>query len=61
VDVTITADLRALTKVWMGDVSFRGCVRGGAIEMSGPSSLTRRIPDWFGKHPILGPVKSAAG
>lgn len=56
VDVTVTADLRALTKVWMGDVTFRGAVRDGAIALDGPSALTRRIPDWFGQHPILGPV-----
>jgi DNA-binding HxlR family transcriptional regulator len=61
VDVTVTADLRALTKVWMGEVPFREYIRDGAIDLQGPSSLTRRIPDWFGQHPILGPVKSAVG
>lgn len=59
VDVTVVADLRALTKVWMGDISFRDAVRDGAIELHGPSAVTRRIPDWFGQHPILGPVPAA--
>lgn len=61
VDATITADLRALTKVWMGDASFRECMRDGTIELTGRSSLTRRVPDWFGQHPVLGPVKAALG
>jgi DNA-binding HxlR family transcriptional regulator len=61
VDVTVTADLRALTRVWMGESTFRRSMRDGGIELSGPSKLTRRIPDWFGQHPILAPVKSATG
>jgi DNA-binding HxlR family transcriptional regulator len=61
VDLTVVADLRALTKVWMGEVSFRECVRDQAIELQGPSSLTRLVPDWFGQHPILGSVKAVAG
>ncbi|HEX3707007.1 MAG TPA: helix-turn-helix domain-containing protein [Mycobacteriales bacterium] len=61
VDVTITAQLRALTRVWMGDATFLAAVRDGEIEIDGPSAVTRRIPDWFGQHPILGPVKAALG
>ena len=56
VDVTIEADLRTLTEVWMGDARFVGGLADGRITMHGPTELTRRIPDWFGQHPILAGV-----
>ena len=56
VDVTIEADLRTLTEVWMGDARFGDGVADGRITMEGPRRLTRRIPDWFGQHPILSGV-----
>ena len=56
VDVTIDADLRTLTEVWMGDARFVGAVADGRITMRGPKEITRRIPDWFGQHPILASV-----
>ena len=56
VDVTVDADLRALTEVWMGDTRYADALAGGRITMRGPRELTRRIPDWFGQHPILASV-----
>jgi len=56
VDVTIEADLRTLTEVWMGDARFVDALADGRITMHGPTELTRQIPDWFGRHPILGGV-----
>jgi DNA-binding HxlR family transcriptional regulator len=59
VDTTIEADLRTLTRVWMGDDRFEDAVKGGAIHLTGPLHLTRAIPRWFGQHPILAGVSRA--
>jgi hypothetical protein len=56
VDVAVEADLRALTAVWMGDARFVDALADGRITMHGPHELTRRIPGWFGQHPILASV-----
>ena len=55
-DVTLEADLRTLTEVWMGDTTFTGGLASGRIILQGPRKLTRRVPDWFGQHPILASV-----
>jgi DNA-binding HxlR family transcriptional regulator len=56
VDVALEADLRTLTEVWMGDARFVDALTDGRITLNGPRELTRRIPDWFGKHPVLADV-----
>ena len=40
----------------MGDARFTDALADGHITMHGPRELTRRIPDWFGQHPILASV-----
>jgi DNA-binding HxlR family transcriptional regulator len=47
VGLTVTASLRGLTEVWMGDVSWRDAQRDGALELDGPSKLCRLMPSWF--------------
>lgn len=59
VDATIQADLRALTQVWMGDTRFEDALKDGRIILTGPKSLTREIPRWFGQHPVLAQVARA--
>ncbi len=56
VDVAIEAELRALTQVWMGDARFVDALADGRITLRGMTELTRRIPGWFGQHPILASV-----
>ena len=56
IDVALEADLRALTEVWMGDARFVDALTDGRITLKGPSELIRRIPDWFGRHPVLADV-----
>ncbi len=60
VDVVIEADLRSLTRVWMGDAQFLDEVAAGNIALEGPTSLTRRIPRWLGQHPVLAGVERAS-
>ena len=56
VDVVLEADLRTLTEVWMGDARFVDALADGRITVRGPRDLTRRIPEWFGRHPVLADV-----
>ena len=60
VDVVIEADLRSLTQVWMGDAQFVDEVAAGRIVLRGPGKLTRRIPGWFGQHPIMAGMERAS-
>ncbi|MGH9087098.1 MAG: winged helix-turn-helix transcriptional regulator [Acidimicrobiales bacterium] len=59
VDVTVEADLRTVTQVWMGDARFADALADGSITLRGPSRLTRRIPSWFGQHPRFAQVRPA--
>jgi DNA-binding HxlR family transcriptional regulator len=59
VDATVEADLKTLTQVWMGDARFADGLAAEQIIMHGPRELTRRIPRWFGQHPILASVRQS--
>ncbi|MBQ1042330.1 winged helix-turn-helix transcriptional regulator [Micromonospora sp. C72] len=52
VTVTVTADLRALVQVWMGDLEWAAALRGGAVEVTGPEALRRAAPGWFTLSPF---------
>jgi hypothetical protein len=47
VDVVVTADLRAFTRVWMGDVPIAAAFRAGSIRLDGPRPLVRAFPSWL--------------
>jgi hypothetical protein len=47
VDIVVSADLRTLTRVWMGDVRLAETVRAGLIRLDGPPSLVRAFPTWL--------------
>ncbi len=46
-DLVVSADLRALTRVWMGDARLAESVRAGLIRLDGPRSLVRAFPSWL--------------
>ena len=46
-DIVVTADLRALICVWMGDVRLAETIRAGLIRLDGPPSLVRAFPSWL--------------
>ncbi|HEU4524573.1 MAG TPA: helix-turn-helix domain-containing protein [Gemmatimonadales bacterium] len=62
VDVVVSADLRALTRVWMGDVRLAETVRAGLIRIEGTRSLVRAFPTWLTLSPFadVGRVRVAA-
>jgi DNA-binding HxlR family transcriptional regulator len=47
VDRVVSADLRALVRVWMGDVPLAETIRVGSIRLDGPPALVRSFPAWL--------------
>lgn len=47
VQLVVSADLRALTRVWMGDVALAEAIRAGLIGLEGPRPLVRAFPTWL--------------
>lgn len=48
VDVTVDADLTALTRVWMGRLAFAEAARAGLVRTEGARPLVRAFPGWLG-------------
>ncbi|SBT53260.1 winged helix-turn-helix transcriptional regulator [Micromonospora auratinigra] len=62
VNVTVTADLRALVEVWRGDLTWPAALRAGTVALAGPEALRRALPRWFELSdfaPVPRPVPSA--
>lgn len=47
VTVTVTASLRGLTDVWLGEASWRSAQRDGSLDIAGPAAARRSLPTWF--------------
>ena len=47
VDVTVTGTLRALTRVWRGDLRWGDAIRSGELEVDGRQAVRRAFPGWF--------------
>jgi DNA-binding HxlR family transcriptional regulator len=47
VDVSVKGTLRALTRVWRGDVRWGDALRSGDLEIEGRQALRRAFPAWF--------------
>jgi hypothetical protein len=47
VDLVVNADLRALTRVWMGDARLAETMRAGLIQLEGPRPLVHAFPSWL--------------
>jgi DNA-binding HxlR family transcriptional regulator len=67
VDLTVDADLGALTRVWMGDMRLQDALRGGLIRPDGPRPLVQAFPSWFGlslfagvERPPVGPAPNGS-
>jgi DNA-binding HxlR family transcriptional regulator len=61
VDLTVGADLAALTKVWLGVERLSDAVRMGRIDLDGPRELVRAFPGWLGLSVFAGVERPAAG
>lgn len=49
VDLFVTADLGALTRFWLGRVTWSRMLAAGDVELSGPRWLQRSFPRWLGR------------
>ena len=49
VSAVVSGTLRALTRLWRGDISWPQAVRGGDVAISANSLVTRQIPVWLGQ------------
>jgi DNA-binding HxlR family transcriptional regulator len=58
VDVVVRAHVRTLARIWMGDTTFGLALREDLVVAEGQRDLVRKLPAWFGQHPILAPVAS---
>lgn len=47
VSVDITASLRGLTQVWLGDLAWADALRSGIVRVDGPEAVRRAVPTWF--------------
>jgi len=47
IDLVVAADLRAFTRVWLGDVPFEQALRAREIRLEGPRDLVRAFPGWL--------------
>jgi DNA-binding HxlR family transcriptional regulator len=47
VRVTLEADLRTLTLIWRGDVSWTAALRSGDLVLRGEPQACRAVPRWF--------------
>ncbi|MCB1123807.1 MAG: helix-turn-helix transcriptional regulator, partial [Verrucomicrobiae bacterium] len=54
VDVYVTADLRTLVEVHMGDCSLSSARDSGKVRVQGPPSLLRNISEWLGVNVFAG-------
>jgi DNA-binding HxlR family transcriptional regulator len=52
VDLTVSADLPELTRVYLGHVSLRQAIRQGSVEVSGHRDLRSGFPNWIGVSPF---------
>jgi len=47
VDLYVDADLTAMAKVWLGDLTFESALRSGHVDLTGPRELARAFPSWL--------------
>jgi DNA-binding HxlR family transcriptional regulator len=47
VDLYVEADLAAMARVWLGDVSFDAVLRSGEVRLTGPRALAKAFPSWL--------------
>jgi DNA-binding HxlR family transcriptional regulator len=47
IDLTVAADLAALTRVWTGRLAFADASRAGLLRLEGPRDLVRGFPGWL--------------
>jgi DNA-binding HxlR family transcriptional regulator len=52
VDLTVTSSPETLASVILGDIGMASALKSGAIELRGPTEMTRGFRRWFGLSPF---------
>lgn len=52
IDLTISADIGTLARVWLGDIPLEAALRDGRIEFEGSAALRKTVYDWIGLSPF---------
>jgi DNA-binding HxlR family transcriptional regulator len=47
VDLSVSADLRILTRAWLGDIRLTEAMRTGSVIVEGPRKLVEAFPRWL--------------
>ena len=48
IDLQVSTDLKTLTGIWLGEISYNKAIRGNRLTMTGPVQLKRDISKWLG-------------
>lgn len=49
VTATVHSDLRTLTRLWRGDLTWQRTLSEGSVQISAPTEVRRAVPDWLGR------------
>jgi len=49
VSASVATSLRILTGIWRGDQTWPQALRAGQVELGGPGSVRRLVPEWIGQ------------
>lgn len=54
VDLYVSSRLRALTRYWLGQLSWRELLASEKFELDGPAWARRSLPTWLGQGKFAG-------
>lgn len=60
IDLEVTADLEALTRVYLGRLALETALRTRAVELAGTAAYRRQFPSWIGITPFTEPTHRVA-
>jgi hypothetical protein len=59
IDVTVSADIAAFYRVWLGRVTLAEALRKRQVRLDGASADVRAFPGWFAWSPMVDAVRAA--
>jgi DNA-binding HxlR family transcriptional regulator len=60
VAATVSVNLRELTRIWRGDVSWACALRGGTVIIEAPREVRRAVPGWVGQSTLAAVARPAS-
>jgi hypothetical protein len=53
VTATVHTDLRTLTRIWRGELSWSNCQKSATLQIHGRVGVRRNVPRWLSKTTML--------